>query len=384
MPIAAGLIVLILIGGALSVWFLNNFEYVPEQVRGDMGAEARRNSLLAAERYLSHLGISTISQAGRQLLVEPPPQRGLLLVRDLGPPLTQSRVASLLAWVEQGGTLVVTPGNAVEEGSGHPLLEKFAVIVESDELFEAEAAGSVILPWSEDSLQIAFDSDKWFSVDNERSYFASPDDGFSHLVRFPWGEGSVTFLSDSDFLTNERIGEKDHALLLAYLADDADHAWLLYDSQMPSLISFIWRHAPYLLISSALFGIVTIRRLQYTTGPLLLPRMTKHRDLLEHLQATADFTWRHNPSVGLLEATRKEVEKRWLVSHPLLQQMDQKARCSWLANQTGMTADSIQRALYTRRSDTGQLIKITTNLQRLFAALHPDRNEYDGSGSRVK
>lgn len=197
-PIAAGLIVLILIGGALSVWFLNNFEYVPEQVRGDMGAEARRNSLLAAERYLSHLGISTISQAGRQLLVEPPPQRGLLLVRDLGPPLTQSRVASLLAWVEQGGTLVVTPGNAVEEGSGHPLLEKFAVIVESDELFEAEAAGSVILPWSEDSLQIAFDSDKWFSVDNERSYFASPDDGFSHLVRFPWGEGSVTFLSDSE------------------------------------------------------------------------------------------------------------------------------------------------------------------------------------------
>lgn len=383
-PIAAALIVLILIGGLLGSWFMNNFEYVSEQVRGNMGAEARRNPLLAAERYLSRLGLSASSHTGRQLLVEPPPRPGLLLVRDLGPPLPQSRVADLLGWVERGGSLVVIPGNAVEEGRGHPLLEQFAVVVESDEFFEAEETGSITVPWSEVSLQIDFDSDKWFSVYSEDNHSASPDDGFSHLLRFPWGEGSVTFLSDSDFLTNDRIGEKDHALLLAYLVDDLDHAWLLYDSQMPSLISFIWRVAPYLLISIALFGIVAIRRFQYTTGPLLSPRMTKHRDLLEHLQATAEFTWRQNPSVGLLEATRKEVEKRWLVSHPLLQQMDQKARCNWLANHTGMTADSIHRALYSQQGDTGQLIKITTNLQRLFTALHPDRNEYNGSGSRVK
>jgi hypothetical protein len=383
-PIAAGLIVLILIGGVFTLWFMNNFEYVTEQVRGNMRAEARRNPLLAAERYLTRLGVTTQSQSGRQLLVEPPPQPGLLLVRDLGPPLPQSRVTSLMAWVERGGILVVTLGSAVEEGSVHPLLEQFSVTVESDEILDGEELSSVFLPWNEDVLQIEFDANKWFSVDSEDAYFASPDDGFSHLLGFPWGEGSVIFLSDNDFLTNDRIGDKDHALLLAYLAKDADHAWLLYDSQMPSLISFLWGHAPYLLISFALFAIVAVRRLQYTTGPLLSPHLTKHRDLLEHLQASAEFAWRHNPSAGLLEAARKEVEKRWLASHPLLQQLDQKARCNWLAKQTGMTADSIHRALYSKQSDTGQLIKITTNLQRLFTALHPDRNEYNGSGSRVK
>jgi hypothetical protein len=383
-PIAAGLIVLLFVGAVFVFWFINNFEYVSEQVRGDMGTEARRNPLLAAERYLSRLGISTNSQTGRQLLIEPPMQSGLLLVRDLGPPLPQSRVNILLAWVEQGGTLVVTPGSAIEEGIGHPLLEQFSVIVESDEFFETQEVGSVILPWSEVRLQIDFDANKGFSVDSEDAFYASPNDGFAHLLRFSWGKGSVIFLSDNDFLTNDRIDDKDHALLLAYLAGDADRAWLLYDSQMPSLISFIWRHAPYLVISLALFGIVAVRRLQYTTGPLLRPHMTKHRDLLEHLQASADFAWRYNPSVGLLEAARKEVEKRWLTSHPMLQQLDQKARCDWLAKQTGLSAGSIDRALYSRQGDTGQMIKITTNLQRLFTALHPDRNEYNGSGSRIE
>ncbi|PVV25737.1 MAG: hypothetical protein B6D79_08525 [gamma proteobacterium symbiont of Ctena orbiculata] len=384
LPITLGLIVLILIGGIFAHWFTNNFEYVSEQVRGNMGKEARRNPLLAAEYYLSRLGISVQSHSGRQLLVEPPPQSGLLLVRDLGPPLPESRVVSLLAWVERGGHLVVTPGNAVEEGSRHPLLEHFGVGIETDEFDEREQAGSVMLPWSEVILQVDFDSDRWFSVDRETPYFASPDDAYPHLLRFSWGAGKVTFLSDNNFLTNTQIGEKDHALLLAYLADDVDDAWLLYDSQVPSLLTLLWRNAPYLMISLVLFGIVAIRQLQYTTGPLLTPRMTKHRDLLEHLQASAGFAWRYNPSVGLLEASRREVEKRWLASHPVLQPLDQKARCNWLAKQTGMTAESIHRALYSEQGDTGQLIKTTTNLQRLFAALHPERNEYNGSGSRLR
>jgi hypothetical protein len=384
MTIVFALILLLLVGGIFSYWFLQNFEYVSEQVRGNLGKEARRNPLLAAERYLSHLGLTVQSHSGRQLLVDPPSQPGLLLVRDLGPPLPESRVSTLLAWVERGGQLVVAPGNAMEEGARHPLLAHFSVLLETEESSDSEQQGPITVAWNEVLLEVDFDSDRWLSVDSEEPHFALPDDGYPHLLRFSWGAGKVTFLSDNDFLTNAQIGESDHALLLAYIAGDVDDAWLLYDSQMPSLISLLWRHAPYLLITLALFGIVVIRQLQHTTGPRLSPRITKHRDLLEHLQASAEFAWRHNPSVGLLETSRREVEKRWLASHPLLQKLDQQARCNWLAQQTGMTAESIQRALYSEHGDTGQLIKTTTNLQRLFAALHPERKEHNGSGSRLR
>ncbi|MBT2987853.1 MAG: DUF4350 domain-containing protein [Candidatus Thiodiazotropha sp. (ex Ctena orbiculata)] len=364
---------LLLIGGLFAVWLVNNYEYVSEQVRGNMGIEARRNPLLAAERFLSRIGLSAESQTGRQYLIDPPPGPGLLLVRDLGPPLSKSRLTSLLAWVAHGGTLVVTPGSAMAEGSEHPLLRQFAVSVESEAFLEEEEPGSLSLPWSDRSLQIDFDTGRWFNVENEGSYWAAPDENYPNLVRFPWGEGSVTFLSDNDFLNNSRIGEKDHALLLAYLAGDADRAWLLYNTQMPSLLSYLWRHAPYLMISLALFGIAMIWRLQQSSGPLISPLERSQRNLLEHLQANADFAWRHNPTLGLLEATRREVERRWLASHPQLLQMDEKARCDWLQKQTGMTADSLQTALYSRKTETGQLIKTTTILQRLFSALHPER-----------
>ncbi|MEW8451792.1 MAG: DUF4350 domain-containing protein [Candidatus Thiodiazotropha sp.] len=364
---------LLLIGGLFGVWFVNNYEYVSEQVRGSMGIEARRNPLLAAERFLSRLGLSAESQTGRQYLVEPPPGPGLLLVRDLGPPLSRSRLASLLAWVEHGGTLVVTPGSAMVEGGGHPLLQQFAVAIESEALLEEEVPGPLSLPWSGLSLQVDFDTGRWFSVENAGSYWAAPDEDYPHLVRFPWGKGSVTFLSDNEFLTNSRIDEKDHALLLAYLAGDAERAWLLYNAQMPSLLSYLWRHAPYLMISLALFGIAAIWRLQQSSGPRISPLVRRERNLLEQLQANADFAWRHNPTLGLLEATRREVERRWLASHPQLLQMNEKARCDWLQKQTGMTADSLHTALYSRHIDTGQLIKTTTILQRLFSALHPER-----------
>ncbi|MES9993021.1 MAG: DUF4350 domain-containing protein [Candidatus Thiodiazotropha sp.] len=365
--------VLLLISALIGTWLANNFEYVSEQVRGNMGVEARRNPLLAAERFLSRLGLSVESQSGRQYLIQTPPGPGVLLVRDLGPPLAQSRLLSLLAWVERGGILVVTPGRKVEEGGEHPLLQQFAVTVESEEFLEEEEPLPLILPGGEDSLQVDFDTSRWFSVDNEGSYWAAPDEYYTHLLRFPWGEGSVTFLSDSTFLNNRRIGNKDHARLLAYLAADADRAWLLYNSQMPSLLAYLWRHAPYLIITLALFGLVTIWHLQQSSGPLISPLLSKQRNLLEHLQAGADFAWRHNPSQGLLEASQKEVERRWLASHPQMLQMDEKARSDWLQQQTGITADAIHMALYSRQTDIGHFVKTTTILQRLFSALHPER-----------
>jgi hypothetical protein len=368
-----GLAALLLLGALLTVWFINNFEYVSEQVRGSMGAEARRNPLLAAEYFLTRIGVSAQSQTGRQLLIEPPQEPGLLLVRDLGPPFASSRLASLLAWVERGGILVVTPGSAMEEGAGHPLLQQFDVMLESDELTEEEEAVAVSLPWSEDELQIAFDSTRWFSVESENSYWEAPDDGFPRLVSFPWGAGSVTFLSDNRFLTNSLIGERDHAFLLASLAKGADKAWLLYNSQMPSLLTLLWRQAPFLMVSLALFAAALLWHLRHSDGPLISQPATGRRNLLEHLRATAEFAWRHNPSVGLLEAACDEVEKRWLTSHPLLQQMDGRERCDWLAKRTGMTSDALYNALYSRQGDTAQFIKNTIILQRLYSALHPDR-----------
>jgi hypothetical protein len=393
--LASALLILMLTGG-LVWWFLANFKQVSYTERTAMSAEARRNPLLAAQRLLEGLGHNTESQSGRQYLIHPPQQTGVLLVRDLGAPLPQERVDDLLAWVEAGGHLIAAPGRLQDAELSRPLLERFGVsqvyqwnfeelgwleeMIEQaqreqteqmEQTQQTERTTSISLPASEEEpLDVEFDSDFWFEVDYPNEYWLAPHEETPHLLIFPYGEGHVTFLSDSDYFDNRRIGDYDHAPLLAELVAGHERVWLLYSSQMPGLLQLLWRWAPYLVVSVVLFSGLLIWRMGRRSGPLIISGQQQRRDLLEHLQASAEFNWRIDPSAGLLRQVRKQVERRWLVSHPQLQRLDETARCHWLAERTGMTPEAIDLALYRSQKETGQLVKTSANLQRLLAALH--------------
>jgi hypothetical protein len=374
----AVLLLLLLIGGGFTYWWFKNFEPVAEQVRADMSPLARRNPWLAGERLLGRFDMEVESQSGRIFLTTPPEEIGVLFVRDIGAPLPQARQADLLAWVEQGGHLVVSPGIVFDEERGHPLLDQFGVSLietnpfelEDDEL-EDDGPGLISLPGREEELTIDFDPERGFEVETEYEYWEAPADGFPHLLIFPWGDGWVTFLSDNRFWDNTEIGEHDHALLLTRLSAGYDRVWLLYSSQMPSLLQLLWKWAPYLLVSLIFLTALALWRMTERSGPILIRADTQRRNLLEHLRAASEYTWRIDPSKGLLGIVRKQVEKRWLTTHPLLQRMEQTERCQWLAERTGLTASSIEQALYTEEGDGGQLVKRSIYLQRLLSALHP-------------
>jgi hypothetical protein len=356
----------------LTYWFLHNFEEETYTERSEMSSQARRNSLLAAERLLDRLGLQVESRSGRVYLIEPPEEPGLLLVKDLGAPLPQARVEALLEWVENGGHLVVSPGLLQDEDLSRPLQEWFGVYYVREEGDESDSPVSITLPQAEEHpLAIDFDQDSWFEVQSDQSYWQAPEGEMPHLLMFTWGAGQVTFLSDNNFFTNEHIGEQDHAALLAELASGQQRAWLLYSAQMPSLMQLMWRWAPLLLVSLGLFILALLWSMSRTTGPRLCEGGTQRRDLLEHLQASADFSWRVDPRLGGMERARRQVEKRWLASHPRLQHLEQSARCQWLAERTGMPPEAVEQSLYQSPSDGGQLIKSTGNLQRLWLALHP-------------
>ncbi|MCU7844403.1 MAG: DUF4350 domain-containing protein [Candidatus Thiodiazotropha sp. (ex Monitilora ramsayi)] len=369
----AVLLLLLFIVGSIGYWFWQNFEPVAEQVRTDMSTPARRNPWLAAERLLGRLGVGVESRSGRQYLTTPPDETGVLFVKDLGAPLPQARQTDLLSWVERGGHLVISPGRMIDDETGHPLLQYFGIETNAS-LFEPEEVDetlTIALPDSEEEMEIGFDPDRWFLVESQYDHWEIPGDGNPQLLVFPWGDGRVTFLSDNRYWDNKRIGDEDHALLLARLSAGYDRAWLLYSSQMPSLLQLLWQWAPYLSISLILLIALTLWRMMERTGPRRMLVDSQRRNLLEHLKAASEYAWSTDPSTGLLEGARRQVEKRWLATHPLLQRLEQSERCQWLAERTGLTPQSIEQALYGHESEGGQLIKTTINLQRLLSALRP-------------
>ncbi len=355
------------------LWFEKNFERHEEVVRSTMSIEARRNPMLAAEMFLTRLGLPVESRSGRAYLTQPPEDRGLLLVRDLGPPLTETALTDLLAWVERGGHLLAAPGTRSEAGGKDSLLEKFGVsLVVPDETEDEAERRRLVVPGLVDALELDFDLQRRFQLDASVEAVIPLVEDPNYLV-FPWGDGLVTLISDSSVFTNNRIGKFDHARLLAHLASDQGRVWLLYSAQMPSLLSLVWHRAPHLVVTLLLLGLLTVRWMSRSSGPRLAIQTSGRRDLLEHLQASAEFAWRNDLDVGLLEGARQQVEKRWLAAHPVLVQLDGEARCEWLAKRSGLSASAIFKALYPDRLDTMQMIKNSINLQRLLAALHSDR-----------
>jgi hypothetical protein len=368
------LLLLLLVFGGL--WFMQNFERQSEEIRSGFSEAARRNPWLAAERFLQRLDVQVESLSGREYLLTPPAQSGVLLVRDLGPALPPQRQRRLLDWVAAGGHLILALQRVPDpDEPNHPLLASLGVSLqnlESSEQTGGAAPVQVELPGSAESIEVAFAPQRSLLLEQTSPDWRVPAASGYHLLRFNLGGGSITLLSDNRFLSNHEIDKQDHALMLARLVGDAPRAWLLYSSQMPSLLELIWRHAAYLLVSVCLSLLILLWWLTRSSGPLLVRIHAQRRDLLQHLQAAAEFLWQQDRAAGLQEQTRGQIERHWLRSHPQLTRLDRSARCEWLAQRTGLDSAVVEQALYRQQTDERGLIRASVILQRLKLALRPE------------
>jgi hypothetical protein len=194
------------------------------------------------------------------------------------------------------------------------------------------------------------------------------DEG-AHLLQFDIGQGKVTVLSDLVIFTNDQIGEHDHALFLARLANDLPHVWLLYSSDMPSLIQLLWRHATALMISLCTLFVLLMWSLTQRSGPLLENRHEIRRNLMEHLTAVGHYLWRTDKAAETFKNAQAALEQSWLRRHPVLVNMQQAERCHWIADHIDMTQHAVERALYGSYQGEHEFIQVTAIQQKLVAAL---------------
>jgi hypothetical protein len=369
------LALLLLIGvGLAGIWLGENFEPYTEQIRRGYSPEAQRNPWLAAERFLHRLGLDVESLAGREFLRSPPVAHGVLLVRDLGPSLPLSRQQALLEWVAAGSQLIITPPQLpFEADSPHRLLQHLGVSFAELETDQDQVTVKLALPGTAVSIDVAFDPARRLQLEDSTPLWQVPAGSGYHLLHLPYGAGAITLLSDNGFLSNSEIDKHDHALLLAYLVEGHTRAWLLYRSQMPSLLHMLWQQAPYLMLSMGWLLLSLLWWLTRRSGPLLVQAKPLRRDLLEHLEASAEFSWRQDRASQMQQGIRQRVEMRWLAVHPPLQRLPPAERCAWLAERTGLSRHAIHLALYTEQQEEQTLIRATGTLQRLLHALHPQR-----------
>lgn len=369
----------VLVGAAALVsWFLANFERRTLEIPTGVSAAARRNPYLAAERFLSRLEIPVESRAGRALLLKLPAPTDTLAVGALGA-LTPARRAALRDWLTQGGRLLVEATTLRADGAdpgdlpGELGVRLVALERERgdcpDEALAQIAVGSGAAP-----LEVSFAPCR--ALETAAAAAAAVDaGGLTHLVQLPVGAGRVTVVSDSRFMTNAAIGERDHALFLAHLLrpSPGGKVWLLYDSEVPGLAARLWQTVPGALIGAALLIPLWLWSLGARLGPLEPPPERRRRDLMEHLEASGDFLWRRGQSARLAGASRQRVLAAWQRRRPELRRLSPADQAAAIARSLGEPPQALTRALLTPAEGPRAFVDQARRLQALWHGARPPR-----------
>lgn len=78
--------------------------------------------------------------------------------------------------------------------------------------------------------------------------------------------------------------------------------------------------------------------------------------------------WRHGRGGLLLHDTRQRVEQAWLRRHPLLKDLDDGGRASWIGEQIGADTAQVYEALYRQHPQAQDFDAQSRMLQRLWNA----------------
>ncbi len=387
-----GMIVGVLFGGLVGwfvYWFVTIHELHYREVRVGLSAEARRNPFLAAERFLRGIGMDSQSIPSREYLLQPPQETGVLLVNRLSPNLSPEHERALLEWIENGGHLMVTADREWDENGGagvNPLLERFGIRLRiQDRSEEPESSEGAVddrkgdastmplllsFPGYPGDVRVTFDAARVLEETTALADWAvEAEEEGAHLLQFGIGRGLLTVLSDHHFLLNDHIGEQDHALFLALLTQGEGRAWLLYSSRMPSLFTLVWRAVPYLVLSLLVLAALWLWSLTLRTGPLLRPETRVRRNLLEHLDAAADYAWQTDRAAAMLTRSQKALDQAWRRRHPALDRMGRRERCERIAERAGVAAVAVAAALYGRADKEQVFIRTSAVQQRLLARI---------------
>jgi len=343
-----GGLLLALAAAALVLWWFGTHTSIERTISLPAQGEAAHNPLYLLRQALHadgvdaqshrHLRADTIALAHKDTVV---------LFSDPRT-LTGLEVEHLLAWVLKGGHLIVRLPSwrtrYTREWQMGELLDTLGIVpaFPARLCHDVKIAGAIPKMMACDGQRFIYAGDKSPDV-----AWGAADSGWS-FIRLAWGKGSVDVFSRLDFLANDELGNPAHAALARQLLAPnygRGTVHLIHDAQFPSLWRLLLEYGrmawvPLLL---ALAAWLWMRMPRF--GPLRPSPAPARRALLEHIEASGEYLYRHGREDVLLAALRAEFWQ-WLRRHdPLATSLDGPARIAAIAARTGESTLDVAKAL---------------------------------------
>lgn len=414
-------------------WFIHNFEKKPFEVAQGMSPAAHNNPFLAAERYLNLSGKQAESIKGLDLLADLPSTREAIFIRHLPAGLSRNISDSLFGWVESGGHLLMVPNSLemansdstdlgqrigvryadpesdensdcgcpaddpedppsteveepepVETDDGYHPYNRILRLTVRDHNIELEQNSSLFLEDINDTAiyRIAGSFHKEYTENKDQDcednhQLIEHDEAW--LLQYRIGSGTVTVFSEITLFTNRYIVEKDHAFFLSHLIDDSDKIWLLYSSNVDSLVTLAWKRFPLFWISLTATLLLAVWMVQMRSGPMQKPQKDKSHSILTHIEAIGHYSWRTDRCTNTVNINRRHFLKWWQErKQGFLSKNDTAAvDVSGLAERSGLSEQDINDAFCLKHTTEQDFIRSSRALQKFHLALQGKEEKHN-------
>lgn len=317
---------------ALGLWLSQNITLYDERIELGASPEARSNTYLAMEYFLQQQDIAVATLANLTLLPQLADEQQTLIVLSQDAQQINEQQEMLLAWVAQGGHLVLSAEHEVVNNSNTSLLrslgikkQKSAELSRLDTQTQSAPAAQqteikkqkgqhpdltrLYLENEQAPAYLALETEYHLQDSDNRAHAWANSQAATHLLQLAYGQGLITVLSDLKLWQHSQIGQYDHAWLLWYLSQDTE-VTLFNPPPQQGLAKLVWHYyaiACVLLMTLLLLG-------AWHAAPRFAPirhsAQNSRRRLTEHLQAGALFNLDHNGQRSLLIALQNDIKQR--------------------------------------------------------------------------
>ncbi len=310
------------------------------------------------------MGIPASAKQSLQGLNALPDTNTLLIISSERSTLSRQRTDDLYAWVNNGGHLMALTSvdydfsdyevedESEEIPSSDPLQALLGVRTgERFSVYGKKTQFKIDLKGAKHPLELQGES---FYPIKSPNGFSSDDEiikikNKAFILRRHIGKGMVTLVADLDFINNRNIRKADHAEILWQLAhglDTPENVWLIHNDEVPALWRLMWKHAWALIITLTLMFVLWLYRAAHRFGPMIPKAAEDRRSLLEHINASGHFYWKHQQKAKLIASTREALNQRLAITHPGWKQLSDAEKSAQLAVRLERPQEEIQQLLF--------------------------------------
>jgi hypothetical protein len=272
------------------------------------------------------------------------PRDGLLVLPRRLETIHRDEQVKLLAWVENGGHLVV---EAELPSQADPLLDVLGVTRKAVKRPRTASIQLADLPGAPHEYMVQVGEWRTLATESPALLRLKGTEAV-WLLQVARGAGRVSVFTDLGFARNDGIGKLDHAEFLwafVRLEPRAGVVAFFHNPQKLSLMAWLREHAWAVLASGSLLLAMWLWSVAPRFGPVAPDPEPARRRLLDHLRASGRFQWSAGGGAALAEAARESVLRRISRAHPDFAGLNAPERAARLQSLFGLPPDAVRRVL---------------------------------------